>query len=64
MGQVEECIALTVTVQLLWNGFVFETFMRSWAEEVERVRLAIQSVWSGVKEWGDGEQSSLACKKP
>ena len=43
-GQVEESIALTVTVQLLWNGFVFETFMRSWAEEVERVRSAIQSV--------------------
>ena len=49
-GQVEESVAPTVTVQLLRNGSVLETFMRSWADDVERVRSAIQSVWSEVKE--------------
>ena len=50
MGQVGESVAPTVTVQLLWNGSVLETFIRSWADDVKRVRSAIQSVWSGVKE--------------
>ena len=61
---MEENIALMLTVELLQNGSISETFMHSWAEEVKKVRSAVQRVWSGAKERGDGEQSSLACNEP
>ena len=60
-GQVEESVALTVTVQPVRKGSVFEAFMCSWAE---RVTSARQSVRSGANKRMEGEQNSLARKKP
>ena len=55
-GKVEESAAQTVPVQLLQNGPVFETFICSCAEYVERVRLAVLRVWSGRKSGEMGEE--------
>ena len=63
-GQVEESVAPTVTVQPVRKGSVFEAFMSSWAEDAERVTSSRQSVQSGANERMEGEQNSLARKKP
>ena len=53
-----------MTVQPVQKGSVFEAFMCSWAEDAERVTSARQSVRSGENKRMEGEQNSLARKKP
>ena len=63
-GQVEVCVAPMVMVQLWRKGSVFEALIRSWTEMRLIVVSVCRSVVWGSNELVDGEQSSLARRKP
>ena len=64
IGQVEVCVAPMVTVQLWRKGSVFDAFMRRCAEMGVRVMSARHKVVWGSNDVVEGEQSSLALRKP